>query len=206
MRFNFSLFLVFSLSMLQVSVVLSEDSSSETLAGHSYHGEAFNEGPRQQATLMTGLGRSQFKISCKDEQAQKFFNQGIDQLHGFWYFEAERSFRQVAMIDPDCAMAYWGLAMANNNNEDRATKFIDEAKQKSDEEGIETSEREIKYIVALHDYYFKNKSLSKQNKSKELVKQLEAIVMEFPEDIEAKAFLACQIWMNQRDIKIASHL
>ena len=53
--------------------------------------------------------------------------QGVSQLHGFWYFEAERSFRQVAAIDPDCAMAYWGMAMANVNNKKRATEFIGKA-------------------------------------------------------------------------------
>ena len=39
------------------------------------------------------------------------------------------------------------------------------------------------------------------------MKKLEAIVLEFPDDIEAKAFLACQVWMNKREgIQIASHV
>ncbi|MEM9409563.1 MAG: redoxin domain-containing protein [Planctomycetota bacterium] len=178
----------------------------ETLAGHSYHGEVFNEGPRQQARLMDGLGRCQFKVSATSERAQAFFNQGIDQLHGFWYFEAERSFRQVAMLDGNCAMAYWGLSMANINNKQRAEKFIEEAKQRLENDEIETTEREQKYILALHDFYFKNKKQSKTKKAAELTKKLEEIVLKFPDDIEAKAFLACQVWMNQRDIKIASYV
>ena len=76
---------------------------------------------------MGGTGNVSFNVSTKVALAQQFFNQGIGQLHGFWYFEAERSFRQVAMLDVECAMAYWGMAMANFENEKRATGFIKEA-------------------------------------------------------------------------------
>src|SRR4051812_4299728 len=93
-------------------------------AGHSLHAEAFNEGPRQSAVLMNGTGKVKLKISSKHPKAQAFFNQGVGQLHGFWYFEAERSFRQVASFDTNCAMAYWGMAMANVNNSNRAAGFI----------------------------------------------------------------------------------
>jgi hypothetical protein len=40
---------------------------------------------------------------------------------------AVRSFRQAALIDPEAPMAYWGMAMANLNNEKRAKEFIKEA-------------------------------------------------------------------------------
>ncbi|HAL70993.1 MAG TPA: hypothetical protein DCP71_04385, partial [Verrucomicrobiales bacterium] len=73
--------------------------AADPLPGHSLHGEAFNEGPRQAAVLMPGTGKVDFKISTKNAEAQKFFNQGVGQLHGFWYYEAERSFRQVALLD-----------------------------------------------------------------------------------------------------------
>ncbi len=76
--------------------------------GHSHHGEAFDEGPRQQAYLMAGMPKIDFPVTTKSHEAQAFFNQGVGQLHGFWYFEAERSFRQVAAIDPDCAHGLLG--------------------------------------------------------------------------------------------------
>ena len=75
-------------------------------AGHSMNGDAFNEGPRQRAVLIEGTGSVHFPITTKSEEARKFFEQGVGQLHGFWYFEAERSFRQVAALDADAAMAY----------------------------------------------------------------------------------------------------
>ena len=180
--------------------------ADEVLAGHSYHGEAFNEGPRQQAYLMPGLGRSQFKVSANNTEAQGFFNQGVDQLHGFWYFEAERSFRQVAILDPDCAMAYWGLAMANINNEDRARKFIQQADEKSKSDARETTDHEKLYIDALSALYDKEVK-DKKKRHENFTDKLEAIVLKHPDDIEAKAFLACQIWMNQRSqLPITSHV
>ena len=43
--------------------------------------------------------------------AQKFFDQGIAQLHSFWAMEAERSFLQAAELDPEAPMPQWGVAM-----------------------------------------------------------------------------------------------
>src|SRR5271166_3595486 len=109
------------------------------------HGEVFNEGPRQKAHLMGGTGKCHFAITTKDATAQQFFVQGIGQLHGFWYFEAERSFRQVAALDPACPMAYWGMAMANFNNNTRAGGFIKKAVERK--KGI--TRREELYIDGL---------------------------------------------------------
>jgi len=79
--------------------------TSGPLPGHSYHGEVFDDGPRQQAYLMPGMPKIKFPVTTKSPDAQRFIEQGIGQLHGFWYYEAERSFGQAPMLDPDCAMA-----------------------------------------------------------------------------------------------------
>src|SRR5207244_2808913 len=68
-------------------------------AGHSTHGDAFDEGPRQAAVLMQGMGAVSFPITTQSAEAQRFFDQGVAQLHGFWFYEAERSFRQAAKFD-----------------------------------------------------------------------------------------------------------
>ena len=95
--------------------------------GHSNHGEAFNKGPRQAAYLMGTTSNVSFPITTGSTVAQAFFNQGVGQLHGFWYLEAERSFRQVLKIHPGHPMAYWGMAMANANNRTRAQPLIEKA-------------------------------------------------------------------------------
>src|ERR1022692_262925 len=113
--------------VLLASIAHAQD-HDDAYFGHSYQGDVFNDGPRQKAYLMGKTGNVRFPITTKSPEAQKFFEQGVGQLHGFWYFEAERSFRQVALLDPDCAMAYWGMAMANHENEKRAAGFIKKAR------------------------------------------------------------------------------
>ena len=107
---------------LLVTPLLAEqkDDNATVPAGHSAHGEAFDEGPRQSAYLMKGMPVVNFHVTTKKPKCQAFFNQGLGQLHGFWNLEAERSFRQAAVIDPNCTMAYWGMARANMGNEKRA--------------------------------------------------------------------------------------
>ena len=80
---------------------------------------------------MPGMGKSHFPATTKKPEAQAFIDQGVAQLHSFYYFESERSFRQAAKIDPDCAMAYWGLAMSNVNNAKRAKEFLKEARKRA---------------------------------------------------------------------------
>ena len=163
--------------------------AADPLPGHSFHGEAFDEGPRQAAVLIDGCGKVNFAVTTKSAEAQRFFNQGVGQLHGFWYFEAERSFRQVAMIDPECAMAYWGCAMANVNNEKRATDFI----KKASDLKSKASKREQMWIDALAEYYRDTKR-EKKSREMDFIKAAEDIIHDNPEDIEAKAFLAWAIW------------
>ncbi|MEZ6149232.1 MAG: redoxin domain-containing protein [Pirellulaceae bacterium] len=176
-------------------------------AGHSFHGEAFNEGPRQAAYLMPGLGRVDFPVSTTNELAQRFINQGVAQLHGFWYYEAERSFRQAAVLDPDCAMCYWGMAQANVENRSRARDFIAQAVKRSET----TTPRETRYIAAYEkfcrDEDAAGKKIDKQQRAKTFTRDLEELVEEFPDDVDARAFLALQLWQNERaDLPIVSHV
>jgi len=98
--------------------------SRDPLPGHSQHGESFSEGPRRRLPLITGCGDVHLPVTTSSPEAQRYFDQGLGQLHGFWYWEAERSFRTVLQLDPDCVMAHWGLALANLENEPRARGFL----------------------------------------------------------------------------------
>lgn len=167
-----------------------KDDEGKIAEGHSYHGHAFNEGPRQKAYLMDNMGDVSFPVTTKSTEAQKFINQGVAQLHGFWFFESERSFRQAAMLDSDCAMAYWGMAMSNLKNYDRAQGFIAKAVEKKSL----VTDRERRYIDATNEYFKSEKD--KKSRNQKYVKALEEIIFRYPDDIEAKAFLAVQMWYN----------
>lgn len=171
------------------------------LAGHSHQGEAFNEGPRQATPLFKGNGNVNFPITTSWNQGQAYFNQGMGQLHGFWYYEAERSFRQITAHDPDCAIAYWGMAMANIENKKRATAFI----KKAEPLIKKSSPRETLYISAYAKYYNGKEKDAKKNQQK-LINDLEEIILAHPDDIEAKAILAVTMWQfSRKGMPITSH-
>src|SRR5204863_1103102 len=73
-----------------LALVSFRAAADDVLAGHSTHGEAVNEGPRQAAVFMGGTGQVHLPVTTTSAAAQKFFDQGVGQLYGFWFFEAER--------------------------------------------------------------------------------------------------------------------
>jgi peroxiredoxin len=189
-RFPFHLHL--ALLLIQAPVV-ADEAAGEPRAGHSHDGEAFNEGPRQFAKRIPGTGEVHFPIRSSWPEAQDWFNQGIGQLHGFWYFEAERTFRHIADQDPACAMAYWGMAMANWENPKRAAGFIAKAVEHRDQAG-----EAAQLWIDAQQAYLSAGGNDPLKKRRQLIRDLERIVHANPDDIEAKAFLACRIWHFSR--------
>ena len=69
--------------------------------------------PLLPAKLLPGMGTStRFAVTTKSEEARKFFQQGLSQIHSFWFMESERSCAQAAQLDPDMAMAHWCIALS----------------------------------------------------------------------------------------------
>jgi peroxiredoxin len=166
----------------------------DAMTGRSEHGPAFDSGPRRAAIKLNGSGVVVFPVTTKSPEAQAFVTQGVGLLHGFWSFEAERSFRQAASLDPECAMAYWGMAFANfDDNETRAKAFMAEAVKRKDK----ATPRERLYIEALDEYFNASKRDNKARR-RSLVEKYEAIARKNPTDVEAKAFLVWQLWDNQQ--------
>jgi peroxiredoxin len=222
---------ILALAILAAAAALPAQTADDNPYGHSRHGEAFDDGPRQAAYLMAGMSAQvHLPVSGLSHEAQAFFDQGVTQQHGFWYFESERSFRQVAMLQPDCAMAYWGMAMANVENKKRAAGFIAHAVERS----AKVPEYERLWIDALATYHQidaacraelqsgdkqrtdkaradlvkKNEQRDEQKLGRQLVRDFEALVFAFPDDLEAKAFLELQVWLNYdwgSGIPITSH-
>jgi peroxiredoxin len=162
--------------------------------GHSIHGEVFNEGPRARAILLRGMGKVDFPVTTKNLNVQSLINQGVAQLHSFYYYEAERSFRTAAMIDPECAMAYWGMAMANVNNPKRAEGFLKEAQKRKDKTRI--SAREQLYVDALAAFY--REGGSEESGTHGWVHGLEKVVQESPTDLDARAWLALAVYQSDQ--------
>jgi tetratricopeptide (TPR) repeat protein len=68
--------------------------------------------PALPAKILPGMGDTNMPVTTTSEEARRFFNQGVSQIHSFWFVESERSFLQAATLDPDMAMAYWGISVS----------------------------------------------------------------------------------------------
>ena len=63
--------------------------------------------------FFNGLGPYKRKVTTNSPEAQRYFNQGLAFYHDFNHREAIRSFQEAARLDPKCAMAHWGIALAS---------------------------------------------------------------------------------------------
>ena len=62
--------------------------------------------------LFEGMGPHHREITTDSPEAQAFFDQGLTWMFAFNHAEAIRSFLRAAELDPDCAMAWWGVSLA----------------------------------------------------------------------------------------------
>ena len=117
----------------------------------------------KKAPLFSNLGNIQFYITTSSDLAQRYFNQGVALAYGFNHAEAYRSFREVARLDTNCAMAYWGMAIVLGPNINApmddadvptAYKAVQKARALLDNE----SEKEKDLIYALSKRYAENSS------------------------------------------------
>ncbi|MFZ4573794.1 MAG: redoxin domain-containing protein [Phycisphaerales bacterium] len=159
--------------------------------GHSRHGSAFDTGLRQKPWRMEGIGKAHFPITTKVPEVQEWFDQGNALLQSFWYEEAERSFRWCLKLDPDCAMAYWGLArtglswstgLSDFPEVKRYKDFLKEAVKRKDS----VSPRERMYIEAWDSAM----NAEAPNRIKVLNQKLQELVLKHPDDVEAETLLA----------------
>ena len=134
--------------------------------------------------LMNGVGSSILKIKTSSELAQKYFSQGVSQLHCFWDFEAYRSFKEAIRVDSTAVMPYWGilhtiLFIKNEEFDEEKKIAVEKLKILSkNAEGYEAL-----YSKGILDFV--------ETKNPEgYLKQLENIVHQYPQDVDAKLFLA----------------
>ena len=55
------------------------------------------------------LGTVSFPTSC-NPAVQAQFTRSVALLHSFWFKEGEKGFNEVLIRDPNCVIAYWGIA------------------------------------------------------------------------------------------------
>ena len=140
------------------------------------------------------LGRVVFPTSCTP-QAQAQFERALAMLHSFFFPETIKAFSAVAETDPNCAIAYWGIAVSQRPNPlvgpfDAATlKRGLEAVQKGQTIGAKT-ERERDWLAAIEQFYKDYDKVDQDTRAKNYEKAMEALAKKYPDDVEAKIFHA----------------
>ncbi len=165
--------------------------------------------PALPAKILTGQGTAHFAITTSNPEAQKFFDQGLAQLHSFWAREAERSFLQAAALDPDAPMPQWGIAMVAAGDyrprfqidvlndvvgrlvpppESRAVKAARKAQELASVADKATDLEKL-YIASVA-----GRRLSPQMQADDAyVSGLRAVLAKYPSEVEAKLFLSLHI-------------
>ena len=77
-----------------------------------------------EASYPFDLGEHHFAVSTISAEAQVWFNRGTTWLYGVNHEEAVRCFELAAAADPQCVMAYWGIAFAIGPNYNKAWEMF----------------------------------------------------------------------------------
>ena len=142
------------------------------------------------------LGTVNFTTSCSPK-AQRQFNQAVAWLHSFEYEEAEKAFTVVAATEPQCGMAYWGIAMSNYHPlwvspTPAELKKGWSAVEKAKAAGAKT-QREQDYIAAIEIFYKDHDQLDHRTRAFAYSDAMKQLHTRNPTDREAEVFYALSL-------------
>src|SRR5215218_9139220 len=137
----------------------------------------------------TRLGTVHFATSC-NEVAQRRFDRAMRYQHSFWYRPAKELFEEALSADPNCAIAYWGIALSLlfNPHVPPPTPNLAqglEALEKGRVLGAKT-QRERDYIDALLAFYADHQQVPHGRRVQAYTKAMEGLAQRYPDDDEAQ--------------------
>ena len=142
------------------------------------------------------LGKVHFETSCKPH-AQKLFDRAMLYQHSFWYRASQKVFDDVLKADPECGIAYWGIALSVLLNPHIAppAKNLAEgaaAIAKGRSVGAKT-QRERDYIDALAVMYADYDKVDHRTRILAYAKAMEQLAQRYPNDDEAQIYYALSL-------------
>src|SRR5438105_2600257 len=158
------------------------------------------------------LGKLSFPTSC-DPKVQAEFERGVAMIHSYWFLIARRVFEGVLQQDPNCAIAYWGIAMDQLGNSlvgppppaqaDAAWAALEKAR----EIGAKT-ERERGWIDALRAYFKDHDKVNVDIRLRAYNKAMEQMAARYPDDYEVQVVyaLTLQASASKTDLTYANQL
>jgi tetratricopeptide (TPR) repeat protein len=150
---------------------------------------------KQIAPLLTTLGNYKMAVTTSNSRAQQFFNQGIILYYGFNHFEAYRSFKEAARLDPQFAMAFWGQALSLGPNinlpmDPADSKTVYQAIQKAITLNNGLPAREKILIDAVANRYTETAPSDRKPLDEAYAKALSAAAKKFPDDPDINSLYA----------------
>jgi len=147
--------------------------------------------------LMEGRGRDvSLPVSCGAD-IQPRFDAALAALHSFWYGQALKEFTAITQAKPDCAMAYWGIAMSVWNQiwappPPASLKTGSEAVTRALSLGG-TTPHERDYIEALAAFYADHDKLDHRTRASAYMRKMEGLAQRYDDDVEARVFYALSL-------------
>jgi len=139
------------------------------------------------------LGTVHFPISCSAMEGK--FDRAVALLHNFFYPETVKAFQAIIKEDPDCAMAYWGLAMSELPNP--LVPPFPPANLKAGWEAIQQGKaaktqtpREAEYLAAIEVFYTDYDKIDQKVRAERYEQAMQRLHEHYPEDAEAAIFYA----------------
>jgi tetratricopeptide (TPR) repeat protein len=141
----------------------------------------------------TKLGKVHFETSCKPE-AQKHFDRAMLYQHSFWYRASQAVFEDVLKADPECGVAYWGIALSllwNPHVPTPAKNLSEGAAAIAKGRAVGTkSQRERDYIDALAVMYTDHEKIDHRTRVAAYAKAMDELAQRYPNDDEAQIHYA----------------
>jgi tetratricopeptide (TPR) repeat protein len=161
--------------------------AAATAAGFSFAQPAFGQVDDEK------LGMVHFETSCKPD-AQKLFDRGMLYQHSFWYRASQRTFEEVLKADPECGIAYWGIALSllwNPHTPATAKNLTEGAAVLAKARSVDTkTQRERDYLDALGVMYTDYDKVDHRTRIQAYAKAMEQLAQRYPSDDEAQIHYA----------------
>ncbi len=144
---------------------------------------------------LKGWGNYHFEITTNSDSAQYYFDQGLSMYYAFHNIEAIASFAKAARFDPQCAMAWYGKALAlgptiNFSNSYKAPAEALEAAVKSRDLMNNCTEVEKDLIMAMEYRYRPDSTLSLQQLRSNYADAMKMVYDEHPDNVDVMALYA----------------
>jgi tetratricopeptide (TPR) repeat protein len=141
------------------------------------------------------LGHHHHTISTKSPEGQRFFDQGLTLVFAFNHEEAARAFKRASELDPQSAMAFWGVALAlgpciNLDVDPPQEKAAYEAIQKAKSLAVGGTESERAYVQALAKRYSSDPKIDLRKLDVEYANAMRELSKQYPDDLDAATLYA----------------